>query len=97
MTTATPPTIGEITRVERAKTGMTQEKLGALIGVSRMTIHMIESELSNPGFPVAYLLARELDFSLDTVMPNITPKMCVCPLFGPDHCSVCFPHGYKKA
>lgn len=96
--TRTPQTsIGQAVRVERARAGITQEELASSIGVSRVTIVSIEQGLSNPGYMIAFLLARTLGFSLDETLPNVSTTTCVCHLFGPAECRVCHPAGYVKA
>lgn len=82
-------TIGQVVRVERVRANLSQEELGSKVGTSRQTILSIERGLTNPGYVIAYLLSKRLEFSLDDVLPNIPRNKCVCHLFGSKECNVC--------
>lgn len=90
-------TIGKAVRIARTEEGYSQEKLAELIGVSRQTIISIEHELTNPGFILVYMLTRLLKLPLMDLLPNVPPNTCVCHLFGPAECRVCYPKGYKQS
>lgn len=47
-------------RAERAKRGLTQAELAALVGVSRKTINTVENEVFVPSTILALRLARAL-------------------------------------
>lgn len=67
------PTIGRQMKIRRATRDLTQADLGKLVRASRQTIMSIETELTNPGFDLAFRISRALGFSLDKVIPNDRP------------------------
>lgn len=89
--------IGTAVRISRIKSGMTQGALAERCGCSRMTIITIEHGASNPGYFLAYILASVLGFDMNSTVPNTTPSTCLCHLFGPAECRVCYPKGYAQA
>jgi len=52
-------------RTERAKRGLTQAELAALVGVSRKTINTVENEVFVPSTLLALRLARALATPVD--------------------------------
>lgn len=58
----------EIVRRLREQKGLTQKKLGELVGVSESMIGMIENGKRNPGFEVLLKLGEALDCTVDDLM-----------------------------
>lgn len=56
-----------IIRLLRERHGMTQEELGARIGVSRQAINSIETEKYEPSIWLAYDLARVFGLPIEEV------------------------------
>lgn len=54
-------------KVERAKLGFTQSDLAKEVGVTRLTIHSIESGKFNPSVLLALKLARCFDTTVDQI------------------------------
>ena len=52
-------------RARRKETGLSQEELARLCGVSRQTINAIENNKYDPTLSLAFHLARELDTTVD--------------------------------
>ena len=51
----------------RAERGWTQQELADRAGVSRQTIHSIESEKYDPSLPLAFVLARLFGLKVEDV------------------------------
>ena len=51
----------------RESMGMTQEKLGELVGTSRQAIHAIETEKYEPSIWLAYDISQIFDCSIEEV------------------------------
>ncbi|WP_067902031.1 helix-turn-helix transcriptional regulator [Nocardia vaccinii] len=49
----------------RSAGGLSQERLGAAVGVSRQTINAIEAERYTPSLPLALALARFFETSVE--------------------------------
>lgn len=54
-------------REYREKLGITQQKLGELIGVSRQAVHAIETEKFEPSIWIAYDIARAFGCAIEEV------------------------------
>jgi putative transcriptional regulator len=54
-------------RVFRAERGWTQQDLAERAGVSRQTIHSIESGKYDPSLPLAFTLSRIFDAPIEAV------------------------------
>ena len=54
------PSIGKNVRLARKARGLTQRELGALLGVTRLTVLRIENEQSQPRIDMLVKLARVL-------------------------------------
>jgi putative transcriptional regulator len=54
-------------RAERAKRGLTQAELAALVGVSRKTINTVENEVFVPSTVLALRLARALAMPVESL------------------------------
>lgn len=54
-------------RAERAKRGLTQAELAALVGVSRKTINTVENEVFVPSTLLALRLARVLAMPVEAL------------------------------
>lgn len=54
-------------RAERAKRGLTQADLAALVGVSRKTINTVENEVFVPSTVLALRLARALAIPVESL------------------------------
>ena len=54
-------------KVLRAVKGVTQEQLAADLGVTRQTIHAVESGKYNPSIDLAFKLARYFDTSIEEI------------------------------
>ena len=57
-------------RVERARLRITQEQLAKKVGVSRQTIHAVESQKFEPGLNLAQRIARFFGKGTDDVFPR---------------------------
>lgn len=51
----------------RARLGLTQEKLAAMVGVRRETIIFLEQGKYNPSLRLAWLIARSLGVSIEDI------------------------------
>lgn len=54
-------------RVLRAEREWTQQDLAERVGVSRQTIHSIESGRYDPSLPLAFGLARVFDLAIEKI------------------------------
>jgi len=54
-------------KVLRAVKGLTQEQLADDLGVTRQTIHAVESGKYNPSIDLAFKLARYFDTSIEAI------------------------------
>ena len=63
-------TFGEVVRVERMKKGLTQEKLGEMLGVSSQAVSKWETTGCYPDAELLVPLANALDVSLDALFRN---------------------------
>jgi len=54
-------------RVLRAEREWTQQDLAERVGVSRQTIHSIESGRYDPSLPLAFGLARVFDLAIEEI------------------------------
>ena len=54
-------------KVLRAVKGVTQEQLAVDLGVTRQTIHAVESGKYNPSIDLAFKLARYFDTSIEEI------------------------------
>ena len=54
-------------KVLRAVKGLTQEQLADDLGVTRQTIHAVESGKYNPSIDLAFKLARYFDKSIEEI------------------------------
>ena len=63
-------TFGEVVRAERMKKGLTQEKLGELLGVSSQAVSKWETTGCYPDAELLVPLANTLDVSLDALFRN---------------------------
>jgi len=54
-------------KVQRAKLGINQDKLGQMVGVSRQTISLIERGDYNPSITLALKLARLFDTTVEEI------------------------------
>ncbi|MCB2173284.1 helix-turn-helix transcriptional regulator [archaeon] len=54
-------------KVLRAVKGLTQEQLADDLGVTRQTIHAVESGKYNPSIDLAFKLARYFDTSIEEI------------------------------
>jgi putative transcriptional regulator len=54
-------------RAERAKRGLTQAELAALVGVSRKTINTVENEVFVPSTVLALRLAKALAMPVESL------------------------------
>ena len=63
-------TFGEVVRAERIKKGLTQEKLGELLGVSSQAVSKWETTTCYPDAELLVPLANALDISLDALFRN---------------------------
>jgi transcriptional regulator with XRE-family HTH domain len=63
-------TFGEVVRAERTKKGLTQEKLGEMLGVSSQAVSKWETTGCYPDAELLVPLANALDVSLDTLFRN---------------------------
>lgn len=57
--------LGNRSKVARAERGLSQEELGALVGVTRQTISAIETRQYCPSALLAFLLAKQLGKRVD--------------------------------
>ena len=57
--------LGNRLKVARAERGLSQEKLAALVGVTRQTISAIETRQYCPSALLAFLLAKQLGKRVD--------------------------------
>jgi putative transcriptional regulator len=60
-------------RVLRAERDWTQAELAQRLGVSRQTIHAIESEKYDPSLPLAFKLARLFDQPIEAIFAPSEP------------------------
>lgn len=63
-------TFGEVVRAERTKKGLTQEKLGEMLGVSSQAVSKWETTGCYPDAELLVPLANALDVSLDALFRN---------------------------
>ena len=63
-------TFGEVVRAERMKKGLTQEKLGEMLGVSSQAVSKWETTSCYPDAELLVPLANALDVSLDALFRN---------------------------
>ena len=63
-------TFGEVVRTERMKKGLTQEKLGEMLGVSSQAVSKWETTGCYPDAELLVPLANALDVSLDALFRN---------------------------
>jgi len=63
-------TFGEVVRTERMKKGLTQEKLGEMLGVSSQAVSKWETTGCYPDAELLVPLANTLDVSLDALFRN---------------------------
>ncbi len=63
-------TFGEVVRAERMKKGLTQEKLGEMLGVSSQAVSKWETTGCYPDAELLVPLANALDVSLDALFRN---------------------------
>ena len=54
-------------KVLRAVKGVTQEQLAVDLGVTRQTIHAVESGKYNPSIDLAFKLARYFDTTIEEI------------------------------
>ena len=57
-------------RALRADKGWSQEELGKRLGVSRQTIHAIESEKYDPSLPLAFKIAALFELKIEDIFFN---------------------------
>lgn len=65
--TETNPRLRNTLREHRARFGITQEQLAALVGVTRKTINTVETGRFVPSTVLALKLARALETSVETL------------------------------
>ncbi len=54
-------------RALRTQSGWSQEELGKRLGVSRQTIHAIESEKYDPSLPLAFKIAALFGLKIEDI------------------------------
>ncbi len=59
---------GELIKEKRIKKGFTQDELGKLVGVSKVTIHSYEKNKKTPSLKHLIMICKKLDIKLDDVI-----------------------------
>lgn len=67
MSLLSPPSMRNHLKTLRQDRGMTQQALAEALGVSRQTVHSIETGKYDPSLPLAFKIARLLGQSIEQI------------------------------
>ncbi len=59
---------GDLLKEKRIEKGLTQEELGKLVGVSKVTIHSYEKNKKTPSLKHLVIICKKLDMKIDDVI-----------------------------